>query len=713
MNIFNNLKVNLKILLGFLIILGLMGIIGGIAIFQVTKINATVTDLADNLANDQHLADKIVSKILLVRFYANKYIRQQKAKDLNRFKDEFVYFEKLLAEADKEINKPERIKMLAQIREGVQAYGQYFKEVTQLMDKRSQILSEVLDVQGPQTEKKLEQLRESAFKADDSIAAFYAANFQRALLLMRLDAFKYLQEGDPQWSEKFGDRYQEAQIAFHKLEEELQDPTRRQLAQKAQEAIKLYHKSFMGLQTGYVRQNQIIETQLNVIGPSIRKIASKMSESVSTDFNQANQTTQTLVNRTWLELLITMIFAILVGLGLGFLIARSITYPLKIMIEMSKQMSIGNIGQLVATQNSDNLNQIMARRDEMGEIVRVFDTLANYFKTVIEDIVQVSQGLAQGNLQVVPQVKYKGDFIQIKNALEVALSDIKQVIEDIVQISQELAVGNLRIRPKAEYRGDFANIKTALVTASTDLTQVIEDIVQVSKGLAEGSQRITAKAEYRGDFVQVKDALETASANLAEAMAINAIQDWLKTGQAQLNEQIRGEQDIMTLGKNVITFLTTYLEAQVGVFYVLEAKEKKKEHETQTPNELEKNNENSYLKLIASYAYTQRKGLSNEFQIGEGLIGQAALEKQRIIITDVPSDYISIQSGLGEAIPLNLVVTPFMYEKQIKGVIEIGSFHEITEVQLELLEQVMPIIGITINTAESRAKMQELLSTEV
>ncbi|EDN67447.1 methyl-accepting chemotaxis sensory transducer [Beggiatoa sp. PS] len=231
---------------------------------------------------------------------------------------------------------------------------------------------------------------------------------------MRLDAFKYLQEGEQQWSEKFSERYQETQIAFHKLEEELQAPTRRQLIQEAQAAIKLYHKSFMGLQSDYVRQNHIIENQLNIIGPKIRKTASKMSESVVVNFNQANQATQTLVTQTWLKLLVIMSLAILIGLGLGFLIARSITNPLKILIEMSNQMVVGNMGQLVPIQNRDNLNQIIARQDEIGNIVRVFETLANYFKAVIEDIVQVSQGLAQGNLRVAPQVEYQGDFIQIK-----------------------------------------------------------------------------------------------------------------------------------------------------------------------------------------------------------------------------------------------------------------------------------------------------------
>ncbi len=216
--------------------------------------------------------------------------------------------------------------------------------------------------------------------------------------------------------------------------------------------------------------------------------------------------------------------------------------------------------------------------------------------------------------------------------------------------------------------------------------------MQVSQGLAEGGKNVIAKAEYQGDFTQIKNALEMAATKLADATAQNAIQNWLKSGQTQLNEQITGEQDVMTLAKNIITFLTTYLEMPVEVFYILE----------------NVNNE-TRIKLLASYAYTQRKGTANEFKMGEGLVGQAALEKERIIVTDIPDDYINIQSGLGEAAPQQLIVIPFLYENTVKGVIEIGSFQEITKVQLELLEQIIPNIGIAVNTAESRTKMQALL----
>jgi HAMP domain-containing protein len=401
------------------------------------------------------------------------------------------------------------------------------------------------------------------------------------------------------------------------------------------------------------------------------------------------------------QLLIWMFSMICVGTlivtTVAFFFSNSLAQPVQMMTNIARQLANGNLNLTVETKN----------QDEIGLMGQAFQHMIVNLRVVIEDIVSISQGLANGNLPVTPQAEYKGDFIKIKNTLETGLSNLRLVIKDIVQVSQGLAAGNLRVTPTEEYRGDFTMIKKALETALSDLLQVVEDIVQMSQGLAEGRQH-TAKAEYRGDFTQIKNALETATAKLHEAMAQNAIQDWLKTGQTQLNQQISGEQDIITLAKNFITFLTTYLEAQVGVFYWLRT-----ESQGQGLNGNEAADENARLKLIASYAYTQRKGIETEFKIGEGLIGQAALEKQRILVTEIPEDYICIQSGSGKAVPQQLLVIPCLYENAVKGVIEIGTFHEITEVQLEFLAQVMPNIGIAVNTAESRTKMQALLAQQI
>jgi methyl-accepting chemotaxis protein len=612
MNTFNNFKVGTKIRVGFIILLVIMTIISAVAVFHLSKIRTTVTDLTDNLAGDQHMSDQMVANILQIRFYAHRYLRTENSDELNRFHEELARFEALLAQADKKISQTERVKMLATIKQGVQDYRNYFSKISQLMSDRHQLVWKKLNVVGPKAENQLEQLRENAWKAEDATTSFYASNVQRAFLLMRLNAAKYFfQQGNPQWYEELEKQYQSTQIALNKLNEHLTEPTRRQLVIQVQTSINQYYQSFVSSRANYFEQNQLIKNQLNVIGQQVRKTASEMSANVGAEFEQVNDRTQALVAKTQMGLLIAMMIAIIVGLGLGIVISRSITVPLMTVIEMMEKMMVGHLNQRLDFKSRHQIEAITSRSDELGDIGRAFNSLADYFQAVIEDLVQVSQGLAEGRLRVTPKAEYRGEFVQIKNALQTALSDLGRVIHDIVQLSQ---------------------------------------------GLADGNQKVVAKAEYRGDFVQIKNALEMATTKLAEATAKNRLQDWLKTGQTRLNEKMRGEQDVMTLAKNIITFITTYLEAQVGVFYLLEEIKASEISEAASDSE-ESLHDGVRLKLIASYAYSQRKGLPNEYRLGEGLIGQVALEQETILVTEVPEDYISIQSGSGEAVPRNLLVT--------------------------------------------------------
>jgi len=372
--------------------------------------------------------------------------------------------------------------------------------------------------------------------------------------------------------------------------------------------------------------------ETNVFGSEQAKIA-------------ADKAARTGVILTLIASLVVTVIVVIVAV----LVANSIAKPVLIVTEAARKLATGNVKSTGI--DTIEIGKVVTRRDEMGEIGRTFDALASYFQAVIEDIVQVSQGLAAGNLSVIPQSEYRGDFIQIKNALEMGLSNLRQVIEDIVHVSQ---------------------------------------------GLAEGTQSVMPHAEYQGDFVQIKQALETAAAKLAEATTKNAEQNWLKTGQTQLNDQTRGDQDMVKLAKNIISFLTTYLGVQVGLFYRLK--------------ESEQPEQPSSLQVIASYAYTASDNIPNKFLVGEGLVGQAALERKMLSRTHTPDEYTPIiQSGLAKAVPCHVLILPFLYEDAVKGVIELGSSEAITDIQWEFLEQAMPNIGIAINTAESRTKMQELL----
>ncbi len=331
-----------------------------------------------------------------------------------------------------------------------------------------------------------------------------------------------------------------------------------------------------------------------------------------------------------------------------------------------------------------------------GLMVGIAFWLGNSIVKPILTMTEVARKLANGDINQTVTIQSQNEIsVVLGNAFQQMISNLRQVVDDLVKISQGLAEGNLHVMPQAQYQGDLVQIKNALETALPNLSEVIEDIVQVSQGLAAGELQVTPKAEYRGNFLQIKVALATASSKLTEATSKNTTQNWLKTGQMQLGTQVSGEQDLMKLAKHIITFLTTYLDLPVGLFYLMEGQD---------------GSETARFKLIASYAYTHRKGITSGFALGEGVVGQAALERKKILLTKVPDNYyLQIQSGLGKSLPRQVLVLPFLYEDTVKGVLELASFKPITELQQEFLSQVMPSIGIAVNTAQSRLRLQELL----
>ena len=166
-------------------------------------------------------------------------------------------------------------------------------------------------------------------------------------------------------------------------------------------------------------------------------------------------------------------------------------------------------------------------------------------------------------------------------------------------------------------------------------------------------------------------------------------QDWLKTGIMRLNDVVSGDPDASTLASRTVTEIAEYMEAHIGAFYLAD--------------------ESINLSLLGSYAYSDRKNLSNQFRPGEGLVGQAALEQQQIVLHNVPDDYIRITSGLGDHVPRVITVTPFVYENQVKGVIELGFIREMDDIQAEYLRQAMPILAIAVQSAEARDKLGKAL----
>jgi signal transduction histidine kinase/CheY-like chemotaxis protein/CHASE3 domain sensor protein len=281
---------------------------------------------------------------------------------------------------------------------------------------------------------------------------------------------------------------------------------------------------------------------------------------------------------------------------------------------------------------------------------------------------------------------------------------ITRPLKKLTQLANQMAEGNLNQIADVQSRNEIsqiirrqdelADIGRAYDGLARYFQEVIGDIVQASQQLAAGQLLHQSTTTYQGDFIQIQKALEITATQLASATARTAEQDWLKTGQTQLNENLRGEQTVNQLAKKTIDYLTTYVEAAVGVFYLVK--------KSSTPS--------VHLQEIASYAYTRSDNSPLQFRLGEGLVGQAALEKKVLFCSHRPEEYTYIiRSGLSQTVSRYVLISPILYEETIKGVIEIGAAHALTDIQKTFLEQAMPSIGIAMNMAESRARMQELL----
>lgn len=233
---------------------------------------------------------------------------------------------------------------------------------------------------------------------------------------------------------------------------------------------------------------------------------------------------------------------------------------------------------------------------------------------------------------------------------------IRSIIENCINIETNLLAE--RKHNSEEDASDFNKIFSILLVVITAVLITVYIIININL-------KALKKAE-----------VETASKN------------WILTGTGELNTNIQGEKEVDELGKAIINQLTQYLHSQIGAVYLFE---------------------NEELEMIASYAFPSDKEHVLKIKLGEGLVGQAALDRKHIVFKNVPFEYVNINSGLGNSPPKNIIVYPFSYEGHLKGVLEIGSVLPYTELEIQFLGMAAEIIAIAFNTSQSRTKLKEFL----
>ncbi len=215
----------------------------------------------------------------------------------------------------------------------------------------------------------------------------------------------------------------------------------------------------------------------------------------------------------------------------------------------------------------------------------------------------------------------------------------------------------------------------------------LRDKSEAASSIAAGD--FSRTVEISGPKDLLGNAINTMTASLSSAKMESDLQDWVKTGKNELNRIIVGEKDVAVLAKDVIGFLARYLGAQIGTLYLA--------------------SDGGILILSGSYAFSKRKSLGDSIEPGEGLVGQAAVEGDIISITNIPEDYIRVNSSFGDSPPRNIVAVPFLFENTVKGVMELGSFKEFTDEKLGFLRDISGLIAIAFHTVQNQTRLRQLL----
>ncbi|WP_194724510.1 HAMP domain-containing protein [Noviherbaspirillum malthae] len=313
----------------------------------------------------------------------------------------------------------------------------------------------------------------------------------------------------------------------------------------------------------------------------------------------------------------------------------------------------------------------------------------------VRGIAGVVTAVANGDLKKKLTVAAQGEIASLANTINEMTDTLAVFADQVTTVAREVGVegklGGQASVPGAS--GTWKALTENVNQLAANLSTQVRSIAEVATAVTAGDLSRSIQVEASGEVSDLKDNINEMIRNLKETTQKNAEQDWLKTNLARFTRLLQGQRDLEEVGKLILSELAPLVAAHHGVFYMMDSQ-----------------NQTSRLNMIASYGYRSHKKLPQSFGPGEGLVGQCAVEKTRVWLTNVPRDYIFVSSGLGAAPPTNIVVLPILFEQEVKAVIEIASLDRFTPTHIDFLDQLMETIGVVLNTIETNSRTESLLT---
>jgi len=322
------------------------------------------------------------------------------------------------------------------------------------------------------------------------------------------------------------------------------------------------------------------------------------------------------------------------------------------------------------------------------------NSMAGNLTTQVRNIAQVTTAVAQGDLSKKIDVAALGEILELKTTINTMVDQLSAFADEVTRVAREVGTEG-RLGGQAEVEGvsgTWKRLTESVNGLASNLTTQVRAIAGVASAVAEGdlTQSITVNAS--GEVAELKDNINLMVANLRETTRANREQDWLNTNLARLSSLMQGHRDPLEVARLIMSELTPLVSAQYGAFYLAVAG---------------RDSGSGAFERIAAYGF-HRSGMTR-FSLGEGLAGQAALDRVRILVEDAPPGYVTVGSGLGQSSQTHLVVLPILFEDQVVGVLELASLHRFSDLHLAFFDRFVPTVGVTINAIMANSRTEVLL----
>ncbi|WP_425469460.1 HAMP domain-containing protein [Paraburkholderia azotifigens] len=390
--------------------------------------------------------------------------------------------------------------------------------------------------------------------------------------------------------------------------------------------------------------------------------------------------------------------------------------------DLSKKITVDVKGEILELKNTINtmVDQLRSFASEVTRVAREVGTegklggqayvqgvagtwkdltdnvnfMAGNLTSQVRGIAKVVTAVADGDLARKLTLEAKGEIAALADTINSMTETLATFADQVTTVAREVGVeGKLGGQAKVPgASGTWKGLTENVNQLAANLTTQVRAIAEVATAVTQGDLTRSITVEALGEVAALKDTINEMIRNLRDTTQVNTEQDWLKTNLAKFSRMLQGQKNLVAVGHLILSELAPVVGVQQAEFFVLDSSEHA-----------------ASLRLMASYASKGHLSHGKRVQLGEGLVGQCAVERRKILLEPSADEPIRITSGLMSIVPHNVLVLPVVFEGQVKGVIELASSERFNPIHLAFLDQLTESIGIVINTIEANTRTEDLL----